>query len=176
MEYMFIKERAGHRYQIKGVKGWKNIHVQTYLFGGLAGIFFNPQGPYNGAWYNLQPLGTEGQGINGKRKYSRFTGVVPAGIGFRYGLTRKYTLGLEFGIRKTFTDYLDDTHGFYYDNSKIVDANGAIAGYFADPSSRTNPGWTTTGEVRGLPRNDTYMFMTVLLSQKMIPHRTKAKF
>jgi hypothetical protein len=120
LEYMFIKERAGHRYQIKGVKGWKNIHIQTYLFGGVSGIFFQPQGPLNGAWYNLQPLGTEGQGLDGARKkYSRVTLVLPGGVGFRYGLSRKYTLGVELGVRKTFTDYLDDTHGFYYDNQNI---------------------------------------------------------
>ncbi len=177
MEYMFIKEKAGHRYQIKGVKGWKNIHLQTYLFGGVAGIFFNPQGPLNGRWYSLQPLGTEGQGLApGTKKYSRFSAVIPGGIGFRYGISRKYTIGLEAGMRKTFTDYLDDTHGLYYNNSEIVEARGAVAGHFADPSSGTYPGNTKEGEVRGLPRNDTYMFMMITLSQKLIPHRTKAKF
>lgn len=178
IEYMFLKEKAGHRYQIKGVKGWRNINIQTYLFLGVGGIFFNPQGLAGGRWHNLQPLGTEGQGIEpGNKKYSRFNPVVPGGIGFRYGISRKHTIGAEFGIRKTFTDYLDDTSTEYYDKNLIAARNGTVAGYLANPSPNMSNGWTNTDQQRGDPRKkDTYMFFMVTLSQKLIPHRTKAKF
>ena len=34
-----------------------------YLFGGIAFFQFNPQGELNGQFYDLQPLGTEGQNL-----------------------------------------------------------------------------------------------------------------
>ena len=36
-----------------------------YIFGGIAVFRFNPQANYKGKWYDLQPLGTEGQGLKG---------------------------------------------------------------------------------------------------------------
>lgn len=178
LEYMFLKERAGHRYQIKGVRGWRNINIQTYLFGGFAVFLFNPQGPYNGKWYSLQPFGTEGQGIRpGTKKYSRVNVALPGGIGFKYGISRIHTIGLELGMRKTFTDYLDDTSTDYYDQAEITSINGAVAGHFSNPAFDKSNGFTAAGQQRGNPtKNDTYMFVVITLSKKLVPHRTKAKF
>src|SRR5438034_1143268 len=39
-----------------------------YVFGGLAVFHFNPKAYYNGQWVELQPLGTEGQTLNGADK------------------------------------------------------------------------------------------------------------
>ena len=35
-------------------------------FVGVGGFYFNPKAKYEGKWVSLQPLGTEGQGLNGK--------------------------------------------------------------------------------------------------------------
>lgn len=176
-EFSFINERQGHRYQIKGVKGWKNINIQSYFFAGLGIFYFNPKAQLDGKWHSLQPLGTEGQGLPGERKkYSRINIAVPFGIGFKYGISRTMTIGLEYGPRKTFTDYIDDVSSTYYDKSVILDAKGEKAAYFADPSSGANPGFTAVGERRGKPGKDWYMFGIITLSHKIKPRRTKAKF
>jgi len=178
VQYTFVKEKSGHRYQIKGVKGWRNINIQSYLFAGVGVFYFNPKGQYNNVWWSLQKFGTEGQGlIPGTKKYSRINICIPLGIGVSYAINRTLSIGLEYGLRKTFTDYIDDVSGDYYDKSKMRTERGEIAAYFVDPSSGANPTWTQMGEQRGDPKDkDSYMFAIITLSQKIKPKRTKAKF
>ncbi|HET8964561.1 MAG TPA: DUF6089 family protein, partial [Chitinophagales bacterium] len=60
--------------------------VTPYIYGGIGGFWFNPQAYYNGQWVELQPLGTEGQGLPAypdKEKYSRVQACFPLGGGFR---------------------------------------------------------------------------------------------
>ena len=45
--------------------------------------------------------------------------MIPAGIGFKIGLNKRTNLGIETGIRQTFTDYLDDVSGVYPDIEKL---------------------------------------------------------
>ncbi|MEK7253597.1 MAG: DUF6089 family protein, partial [Bacteroidota bacterium] len=78
-----------------------------YVFAGIAATYFNPQAQMRGAWYNLQPLQTEG------KKYSRCTVALPFGLGMKFNLTYKLNVGVEVGARKTFTDYLDDVSTKY---------------------------------------------------------------
>lgn len=84
-----------------------------YLFAGAAGLYFNPQVKQNGSYIDLQPLGTEGQLLNGSKGYSRFAFAIPMGAGFKIALNRRVNLGFEFGVRYAFTDYLDDVSGNY---------------------------------------------------------------
>jgi hypothetical protein len=44
-------------------------------------------------------------------EYSNVQGMIPFGLGFKYVLNPKWYLGLEFGMRKTFFDYLDNVSG-----------------------------------------------------------------
>ncbi len=169
-EYHLTKERIGHRYNLRRVRGVKGIKLNTYLFAGIAGFWFNPKGKdQNGKWQSLQPLGTEGQNLSPTReKYSRIQVAIPFGLGLKYGLNRKWSVGLELGVRKTFTDYIDDVSTTYYDNDAIKAANGDEAAYLADPSSGENPNWTTGGQQRGDPSHkDTYMFMILNLTYKL---------
>lgn len=109
--------------------------TSLYVFGGVGGIYFNPQGEFRGDWVNLRDLGTEGQlQPGGGGAYSRFTVVVPFGAGVRYIIDKNWSIGLEFNMRKTFTDYLDDTSTEYFDNDLIRQTQGDLAAYFADPS------------------------------------------
>lgn len=89
-------------------------HISTpYLFAGVAGMYFNPQVKYEGKLIDLQPLGTEGQFLEGGKPYSRFALAIPAGIGFKLSATKRINLGFELGLRYAFTDYLDDVSGNY---------------------------------------------------------------
>ena len=79
-----------------------------YLFGGAAIFRHNPETVYQGQLVDLQPLGTEGQGITGfGNKYSLTQIAIPLGVGVKFRITDHLNLGVELGIRKTFTDYLD---------------------------------------------------------------------
>ncbi|HEX8514682.1 MAG TPA: DUF6089 family protein [Bacteroidia bacterium] len=188
-EFYITKEQQGHRYKIKNAKGMKNYDYQFYMFVGVGGFFYNPQAKYAGNWVNLQPLSTEGQGLpGGKKKYSRVSICIPYGLGAKYNLNKDWAIGIEIGIRKTFTDYIDDVSTVYYDNNLLRDAKGDMAADLADPSllnypaelggNATGASQSAAGEQRGDPKDkDSYMFLNVTASYK-IPYkrRTRSKF
>lgn len=92
--------------------------AHMYVFGGLGFFHFNPQTYYQNQWIELQPLGTEGQetqNLSHREKYSLYQISLPAGLGFEFDLGRNFALGMEFGIRFTLTDFLDDVSGYYAD-------------------------------------------------------------
>lgn len=188
-EFYFTKERPGHIYKYKKLKGWRHIDAQVYLMGGIGVFYFNPKGSYGGTWIPLQPLGTEGQGIKpGTKKYSRVSICVPVGVGVKYALDRRWSIGMEVGMRKTFTDYIDDASTVYYDPAEIGAANGSLgtaAMFFANPSqyeitAATNGGVDPTGvgQQRGdASDNDSYMFVHLTVNYKIGKFRkTKSKF
>lgn len=107
-----------------------------YLFTGINWYKFNPKGSLNDQWYNLQALGTEGQGTTAypDRKPYSLTGIaIPMGMGVKIALSSSLILGFEWGIRKTFTDYLDDVSTTYAEPSVLSSQNSWESAYFADP-------------------------------------------
>lgn len=167
-EYSFTQERVGHRYTLRKVRGIKGFKTNLYFFGGIAGFYFNPRAQYNGKWYDLAPLSTEGQGIvPTRKKYSRVQVAIPFGLGMKYGLNRKWSIGLEYGLRKTFTDYIDDVSSTYYDKELLRQAKGDVAAELSNPS--TGPvGWTAANQQRGDSFDkDSYMFLKITLTYKM---------
>lgn len=143
-----------------------------YLFLGIAGFKFNPQGQLaNGAWVALQPLGTEGQGLEGgasKKKYKLIQLSIPFGVGAKVNLSKNIGISFEWGMRKTFTDYLDDVSKKYYDPTVLAATRGATAGVLSDPSIGTDPGYSNTGRQRGNPTNkDWYSFVGIALTIKL---------
>jgi len=103
-----------------------------YGFIGLAVFHHNPKAYYGGeampaGWYALQPLGTEGQHVDGQgypKKYHKVQIAIPFGVGFRYKLDRQWDLGFEITWRKTFTDYLDDVSTLYADKLDLANSPG----------------------------------------------------
>lgn len=124
-----------------------------YLFGGIALTGINPQAEYQGKWYDLQPLGTEGQGMpNFDNPYSKVVFAIPFGIGFKYALNDTWNLGLEMGARKTFSDYVDDVGGSYVEYTELLAGNGALSASFGNRSGEylgTEPVSIPTGTRRG---------------------------
>lgn len=181
-EGYLTKEQQGHLYRIKNAKGMKHIDMQVYGFVGVGAFFFNPQAMYGGQWVNLQPLGTEGQGLKpGTKKYMRINVAVPLGIGFKYAIDRRWSLGLEYGIRKTFTDYIDDVSTVYYRDTNNVWT--PMQHYLADPSLgniQLPDGVEVTGhgQQRGDSKDkDSYMFAHLTVNYKFIYRRkTRSKF
>lgn len=166
LEWIFFSyERFSARYKIPGLKGMRNKNTVAYLFVGVAGFLYIPQGPGGGGWTNLRPLKTEGQGLPGASKekaYSLIGVGLPVGIGFKFGLDQLWRLSVELSYTQTFTDYLDDVSGTYYDNDVIRDNYGGVAAYFADPSIGEYPTWTHQGELRGDSNHkDGYIFLNI---------------
>ena len=50
-----------------------------------------------------------------RRKYSLIQPAIPLGIGFKFALNDKWSVGIEYGIRITFTDHIDDVSKTYFD-------------------------------------------------------------
>ena len=189
-ELHFLNESPGHLYKFKGIKGFGAKGYGAYVFGGIAGYYFNPKAKYNGSWVRLQPLGTEGQGLNGTDFYSLYQLSVPLGAGFRYRISRMVRIGVEVGWRKTFTDYLDDVSTTYYDSEELYESRGEAAEYLSNPTNdsfnyiyemddlgNTNP--ASTGYPRGDSKDlDSYMFLHLTGNFKIFHyskfHRNKA--
>ena len=176
LEYSLIKEKIGHRYNLRRSKKFslQALKVNTYVFAGLAGFYFNPKAKDigeggDGEWHALQPLGTEGQGlIPTREKYKRVQVAVPIGIGFKYGITRTISIGLEYGLRYTFTDYIDDVSTTYVDPAVFGDNELAIR--LADPSITgvDIPNVSGVNQQRGSSKNDDlYMFTFISINYKL---------
>jgi len=124
-----------------------------YLFGGIAFFQFNPQGELDGQFFDLQPLGTEGQNLESipeRTPYKLSQFAIPFGIGVKYTLTETLNLGFEVGVRKLFTDYLDDVSLTYPGNEAF-----AAEGASLETILLSNQGAASLGDdVAGLPRGD----------------------
>jgi len=155
----------GNRYHIKKTlkRRYKSSNQYVYGFIGIGAFLFNPQALYNGSWVDLQPLSTEGQGLpGGPKQYRKVSTCIPFGLGYRLSISRKLTIGLEYNFRKTFTDYIDDVSGVYYDKNLLLQYKGPVAVALSDPSKGDIPGATSpnadgTGAQRGDIQRDSYM-------------------
>lgn len=134
----FVPEQTGYRFS-------------PYVNAGISWIFHNPQGFIDSIWYDLQPIGTEGQGqYLSSKPYSLNTLAISVGGGIKYNFAGRSIIALEFGIRNAFTDYLDDISGVYFDNELITRSRGVQAGFLAD-RTREIPGAipNNPGKLRG---------------------------
>lgn len=121
-------------------KSWNaGRHMTPYIFAGIGGFYFNPQAQLDGDWYDLQPLGTEGQFLAGGSNpdpYPRVQLNVPFGAGIDYRFAPQWGLQVEVSYRRTFTDYLDDVSGSYPDLENLRAAQGSVAAALSDPSGQ----------------------------------------
>ena len=124
-------------------------HFAPYIFAGIGVFSFNPQAELDGKTYALQHLGTEGQGLAGQKKFYSLANVaIPFGLGFKYNVTKWLTLGIEWGMRYTFTDYLDDVSGNYFDNQTLLEERGTIVAALADRSEVLHEAGSGRGNVK----------------------------
>lgn len=95
-EYNFLDYR-----EVRHAVNWT-----PYVFGGIGYHYFNPS-PNSGS-------------------YSQTGVVLPFGVGVKYQIRRPWSVGLEFGARKTFTDYLDNFGGEEIAPVKLENGNPAL--------------------------------------------------
>lgn len=138
--------------------GRKNV-VTPYIFAGIGMVIFKPMAD----GVELRSVGTEGQnvGFDGRKPYSLIAFSIPFGIGAKYSVNKHLCLSAEWGLRKSFTDYLDDVSQTYYLNgSQINPANPEEV--LSDPTFQHQ-----AMQERGDPtNNDWYNFTGISLTYK----------
>ena len=113
----------------------------AYLLAQIGLFKMNPKTNYNDEEIELQPLGTEGQGseLSSKSNYSLTQLCIPIGIGAKMSLGKRVSLTMEYTIRKTFTDYLDDVgSATYVDPAELAALNGPLAAELSNRSLDQN--------------------------------------
>jgi Outer membrane protein beta-barrel domain len=137
-----------------------------YVFAGIAAFHFNPYSfDKAGKKIFLRSLGTEGQGLSRypqKKLYANNQWALPFGGGIKLALNDKLQVGIEMGLRKLFTDYLDDVSGSYADSAALAAGRGSLAAAFAYRGSEINPSavYPAEGSIRGNAKNKDWYFTT----------------
>lgn len=171
-------------YESQGAKK----RFQPYLLLGVAYFHFKPQAKYidkdknDRGYVDLYDLNVEGNGLpselykDSQPKYSLWQVAVPVGLGVRWDIGRRLSLGIEYLYRVTFTDQLDNVSGKYVDPSiyaagsshPTLSAEMADKSWLIDPTMRHAP-----GENRGNASNkDAYSTFGLTLIFKVPSKKT----
>jgi len=149
------------------------LHTWTpFIYTGISLFHFNPQAENKeGEWVDLQPLGTEGQGTAavGSKEYSLTQVAIPLGGGVKIAVNPSFNIILEYGIRKTFTDYLDDVSTDFVGSSPATASNDYPVEMSSQSELMSDPNGThSRGVQRGDPtKDDWYSFAGITLSFKL---------
>jgi hypothetical protein len=154
------------------LKADKSSVTPYVLLGG--GIYrFNPYTYYgSGGRVYLQPLGTEGQGLPEypqKKTYKLTQFCIVYGGGFKWQVNCNLNVGIEFGHRKLFTDYLDDVSGTFADQEALRNGRGQLAVDLAYRRDEVdNRPYPNEGSGRGNPlENDWYYFAGLTIGLRL---------
>src|SRR5690606_30739356 len=134
-------------------------------------------------WLELQPLGTEGQFLplldqGYPRPYALTQINIPFGAGIRYKFTYMIDIGFEVGLRKLFTDYLDDVSSLY-PNLRSLELQNPEAYIMSDRSydivspdgGPQFPYGAGSGNVRGFSNQDDWYVFSMLTVNFIIDNR-----
>lgn len=144
-----------------------------YVFLGVAVYHFNPYTfDSTGQKYYLKPLSTEGEGfVSGRPNYSLTQMAIPFGGGVKLSLSDKINVGFEIGIRRLFTDYLDDASTSYIDPNLLLAKRGAKAvelSYRGDEIKGGSQTYPRVGQIRASPNyKDWYYFTGLTLTYRL---------
>ncbi len=117
-------------------------YTTPYTFIGISGFYYSPKSNGN----KLNRLENEG------RNYSPLALSLPMGLGFKVDIADRLGLSFEFGMRRTWTDYLDDVSKTYIDAAVTA----------------ANPAGASIGRQRGNARSkDWYTFAGVIISFRL---------
>ncbi len=153
-----------------------------YVFAGVALYHFNPYAfDTLGNKIYLKPLSTEGQGLAqypNRKEYKLTQLALPFGGGLRLKVSDNVTLGYELGLRKLFTDYLDDVSTTYVDPFVLAQAKGAKAvemAFRGGELKNSTAVYPPEGSIRGGSKfKDWYYFQGITLTVGLNTGRTKS--
>lgn len=101
--------------------------VYLYLFGGLGGVIGNPK------------LKDGSGNIITKDNFSKFGIAFPLGVGFKYTIDSRWSLGFELGRRFTTTDYIDGYSSEFSNHRDLYDFGMFSAIYKVQTDRRGRP-------------------------------------
>jgi hypothetical protein len=144
-----------------------NEHRLTpYVFAGVAVFHFDPYA-YDSLGFKtyLHTLSTEGEGLSqypNKKPYSLTQLAIPFGGGIKFRVSDKVVLAYEIGLRKLFTDYLDDVSTTYADQAVLLAARGpeAVALAYRGNQLKNGAPYPPDGTVRGNPKRKDWYYMS----------------
>jgi hypothetical protein len=168
-ELGFQAEISMFRFDNTNLKNADNkdyYNFTPYVFAGVNMFYSNPKALYQDQWVELQPLTTEGV------SYGKVGVAIPFGLGFKYQTNSRMVVGVEFGLRKTFTDYLDDVSNSYPDMAKLKADKGQQAIDLSWRADEKNSNAKTTlpqaGTRRGNPnQKDWYTLAQFVMSYNL---------
>jgi len=167
MEFNFLEYEMGN----------PKHSFSPYIFAGFGVFKMNPKGLLGNSWVPLQPLGTEGEGTpaNPSAPYHLIQPCIPFGIGIKANFSKGIGLSIEWGMRKTFTGYIDDVNGTYVSSADLLQyrgVNGPLAVALADKSLNPDKA-ADAGTQRGDGKDDWYSFAGVMLTIQIKGHQEK---
>lgn len=120
-------------------------HFSLFIFAGLSTFYFNTQS-------------SGGVGPDEGVKVSKIQASFPFGFGAKMNLGKKVGLSIEWGPRRTFTDYLDNVSGTYPAGAANPDGG----------QTTNSPGPASEGSMRGDPTmKDWYFYYGLSLNIKL---------
>ncbi|MCU0420815.1 MAG: hypothetical protein MUC38_14270 [Cyclobacteriaceae bacterium] len=143
-----------------GVRFYQRSSFNIYGFAGVGVTYINPKTIYQGEKIALQPLQTEGV------SYARVQPVIPYGLGIRIKQGPFFNLAIEGGLRKLFTDYLDDVSTVHKD---VTTFNDPVAAALADRRPEIGRALAAPGTQRGNPRDDDAYFLLNVKLEYYLP-------
>ena len=142
-----------------------------FVFGGIAVFHYDPYAfDTLGRKLYLQPLSTEGEGLlqyPDQKPYNLTQFAIPFGGGIKFRVGENIVLAYEIGLRKTFTDYLDDVSTYYVDQAILQNAKGSQAVEMAYRGNELKGGapYPPSGTKRGSPKyKDLYYYTGIRVS------------
>ena len=159
-----------HEFSLVGEYYLFNLNERKYspyAFAGLAVFHFDPYAfDANHNRVFLKPLSTEGEGLTGypdRKPYGLTQFAIPFGGGIKFAITENLRIGLELGMRKLFTDYLDDVSKNYIDPNDLLAAKGQLAvdmSYRGDEIAGGDPNYPGKIVQRGNPKSKDFYYFT----------------
>lgn len=181
-----INLRTLDRRKQRGFVPYFTTGLSVFKYNPQAQFFYDKNSPHNtgtngyetlasrdGEWVNLQNLSTEGQQTaeyNELKRYSLTQVAIPIGLGLKCYMSKSWMVALEYTVRKTFTDYMDDVSGKYAEPFFIESQYTAMASAMADPAATLHE----TGSLRGNPNNkDWYSIFGLSLTYRLVTTKVK---
>lgn len=148
--------------------------LTPYVFAGIGVFKFSPYtADSSGNKVFLVGLSTEGQGLTeypGRKVYKKTQFNIPLGGGIKFALSEDLYVGFEIGVRKLFTDYLDDVSTTYIDRNTLLTRKGqqAVDYAFRGDELKSPLPYPADGALRGnSKRNDYYYYGQFRISFRM---------
>ena len=160
----------------------ESTSFSPYGFVGAALFHFNPYAhDQNGNKVFLRPLSTEGQGLAAypdRKPYSLWQFGIPYGGGIKIKVNDQLKIAFEIGLRKLFTEYIDDVSTQYVDWDELMNAKGPLAVEMAYRGDELDHGignsilpYPSAGTLRGDPsNNDAYYVSGLNIFYKFNPN------